>query len=142
MGTDSLLAPNDFGHEMRRTQCEVQRYLAEGDQKTSARSTEEPNKTPDAGDWYPNWTTCEACGRWPAITVKIRLTGGYIVFRTLKSTRPVSLCKECGLSALRSGQIRSAVGVATLNLFALYALAQNEIWIARLNRPRSCACEI
>jgi hypothetical protein len=42
---------------------------------------------------------CEVCGRGTAITLKLRSTDGYIVYRTLKSSRPITLCKECGLEA-------------------------------------------
>ena len=81
-----------------------------------------------------DWTTCEACGRWPAIPLRIRSTGGYVVYRTMKKTRRVALCKECGLTILKGSQARSGVGVATLNLFAPYALAQNQKWIARIKK--------
>jgi hypothetical protein len=78
--------------------------------------------------------SCEACGRGPAITLKLRSTGGYIVYRTLKSSRPITLCKECGLDALHHSQKVSGVGVATLNLFAPYAFAQNQKSIVRLKQ--------
>jgi hypothetical protein len=66
--------------------------------------------------------------------MKIRSTGGYVVYRTIKSTGLLTLCKECGLSALVGAQKRSGIGVATLNVFAPYALAQNQKWIVRLKR--------
>ena len=83
---------------------------------------------------HPEWATCEACGRGPAITLRLRTTGGYVVYRSLKSSRPLTLCKECGLEALHHTQKVAGVGVATLNVFAPYALAQNQKWIVRLKR--------
>ena len=80
-------------------------------------------------------TRVRYCGRSPAIPIKLRTTGGYIVYRTMKTTkRPIALCKVCGLDALHHAQKVSGVGVATLNVFAPYALAQNQMWIGRLKQ--------
>jgi hypothetical protein len=85
-------------------------------------------------DEREQWTSCEVCHRSPAIQIRLRSTGGYVVYRTLRSSQMVALCKECGLEALHHSQKVSAVGVATINFFAPYALAQNQKWITRLKR--------
>jgi hypothetical protein len=90
----------------------------------------EPSSAPE----QHQWARCEACGRGPALEIKLRSTGGYVVYRTLKSSRPLTLCKRCGLEALHRSQKIAGVGVATLNLFAPYALAQNQKWILRLKQ--------
>jgi hypothetical protein len=108
-------------------------------QKTLARINAETMTRMDSGSCRPSpvpapAVRCEACGRGPAIVVKLRSTGGYVVYRTMKSSRPVALCKECGLEALHHSQKVSGIGVATLNVFAPYALAQNQKWIVRLKQ--------
>lgn len=79
-------------------------------------------------------TSCELCHRSPAVPIRLRSTGGYVVYRTLRSSREIALCKECGLEALHHSQKVAAVGIATINFFAPYALAQNQKWITRLKR--------
>jgi hypothetical protein len=80
-----------------------------------------------------NWYGCETCGRWPAIAVRVRSTGGVIAWRSLRTTRYMALCKECGLQLLhRSQAVAPSVGLATVNVFAPYALVQNGRYILRL----------
>lgn len=77
---------------------------------------------------------CEFCGRSPSVSMRMRSTGGYIVFRSMSSTPMITVCKECGLELLQSGQRKAKVGVLTVNPFAPYALAQNQKWVSRLNK--------
>jgi hypothetical protein len=78
--------------------------------------------------------SCGACGRGPAITLKLRSTGASLVCRSLKSSRSLTLCRECGLEALHRSQRVGRVGVATVNLFAPYAVVRNQQCIARLEQ--------
>lgn len=93
----------------------------------------EPDLT-DPDDAEVGDFACEFCGRTPSIALRMRSTGGYVFFRSLSSTPMISLCKECGLGALQSGQRKSGVGLVTINPFAPYALAQNQKWLARLKK--------
>ena len=77
---------------------------------------------------------CEFCGRSPSISMRMRSTGGFVIFRTMSTTPMATTCKECGLELLQSGQTKAKIGVVTINPFAPYALAQNQKWVARLNK--------
>lgn len=88
------------------------------------------------------WTVCERCGRWPAITVVVRSIDGGFVYRKIKTSQPISLCKGCGVTAFHRGQQIAGFGVVTLNLFAPYVVARNQKWLTRLKRlpyPRPSA---
>lgn len=102
----------------------------DGHTKFGGEVADDPSSLPEER----RWARCEVCGRGPALEIKLRSTGGYVVYRTLKSSRPLTLCKLCGLDALHRSQKVSGVGVATLNVFAPYALAQNQKWIVRLKQ--------
>ncbi len=88
------------------------------------------------------WTVGERCGRWPAITVVVRSIDGGFVYRKIKTSQPISLCKGCGVTAFHRGQQIAGFGVVTLNLFAPYVVARNQKWLTRLKRlpyPRPSA---
>ncbi len=95
--------------------------------------------TPPLGE---TWTVCERCGRWPAITVVVRSIDGGVVYRKIKTSQRLSLCKRCGVTAFHRGQQIAGFGVVTLNLFAPYVVARNQKWLTRLKRlpdPRPSA---
>ena len=77
---------------------------------------------------------CESCNRSPAIQIRVRSTGGVFFFRTLRTSREVALCKECGLAAFKGKQLKSAGSMLLVNLYSPYALAQNQKWITRLKQ--------
>ncbi len=88
------------------------------------------------------WTVCEQCGRWPTITVVVRSIDGGVVYRKIKTSQPIALCKGCGVTAFHRGQQIAGYGVVTLNLFAPYVVARNQKWLTRLKRlphPRPSA---
>ena len=107
------------------TSEDPQRILARLD--TDDRRQEQRFPSPE-----PERRACETCGRRPAIVVKLRSTDGYVVNQTMKSSRPIALCKECGLQALHQAQKAVGVGVVTRNL--PYVLARNHKWIVRLEQ--------
>ena len=96
------------------------RYQGGEDQRSSSPSS--------------SWACCDACGRGPAIEMRIRRSAG-IVYMKMYTSGKVNLCKECGLSALRYSQVRSLATAVINPLTAPYALGQNARWASPTEEP-------
>jgi hypothetical protein len=83
---------------------------------------------------YKDLVNCDNCGRYPAIRITVRQARGWLFFRTLRSSSPIALCRECGLAAFKGKQLTSASSLLFVNPFSPYAMAQNQKWIMRLKR--------